>query len=396
MGMRHLSLFSGVGGFDLGFERAGMTSVGQVEIDGKAREVLAEHWPDVPRWNDVTEVHGDSVHLQKGVRRNGPPLDLADTDKGRGQRRGLADANSLLDGGRCERCLSDGVDVLSGGFPCQDISVAGKRAGLDGDRSGLWVEFARLISEIAPRWVVIENVPGLLSSNGGRDLGTILGFLGDNGFRWAYRVLDAQWFGVAQRRRRVFIVGSRGTGCPTEVLFEPSSVSGHPPPSREAGPIASALTRDGSGLGGGGVDDNSAQAHHLLAFTSKDYGADATPDLSPTLRAMNHDKSSMNGGGQVAIAFSAGNSAGAYGVAASIEHTPPLRAAESGTNQVPTMAHPTQGVRRLMPVECERLQGFPDGWSSDVVSDSQAYRQMGNAVCVNVAEWVGRRIVAAS
>ena len=359
MGVRHLSLFSGVGGFDLGFERAGMESVGQVEIDARAREVLAEHWPDVPRWNDVTEVHGEGV-CDTGREPVGRRSSRA------ARSRDLSRQHVHLTGRNCprgsnhpgginrERCLPNGVDVLSGGFPCQDISVAGKRKGLDGDRSGLWFEFARLISEIAPTWVVVENVPGLLSSNGGRDLGTILGFLGDNGFRWAYRVLDAQWFGVAQRRRRVFIVGSRGADSPSEVLFESSSVLGDSPPRRSArkdvAPTLGARTTAGGGLG-----------------TDFDRDGGLIPFVQNT-----RDEVRIFGDGQSVGALSA----------------------QPGMKQQHYLAGP--GVRRLMPVECERLQGFPDGWSSDIVSDSQAYRQMGNAVCVNVAEWVGRRIVAAS
>src|SRR5690625_1755314 len=163
----------------------------QVEIDSQARQGLAHHWPEVQRFEDVTNVG----------RSNLPK-----------------------------------VDVLVGGFPCQDLSVAGRRAGLAGERSGLWWQFHRIISELAPRWVVIENVPGLLSSSSGRDLGIILGALGKLGYGWAYRVLDAQWFGVAQRRRRVFIVGHAGDrAAPATVLFEPNRRTWDPPPRREAG-----------------------------------------------------------------------------------------------------------------------------------------------------------------
>ncbi len=179
-------------------------------------------------------------------------------------------------------------------------------------------------------------------------MGTILRFLGDNGFRWAYRVLDAQWFGVAQRRRRVFIVGSRGTASPTEILFEPSCVSGDSPPRREAGEETAIPTVVSPLDTGEWRGPNRNQIGTIIAPTLiKGYGGHG-----------------FTGTTQDAIS-------GAV-VAATGE------------------------VRRLMPVECERLQGFPDGWSSDIVSDSQAYRQMGNAVCVNVAEWVGRRIVATS
>jgi DNA-cytosine methyltransferase len=196
--LRYLSLFSGIGGFDLGFDRAGMVCAGQVEYDEKARGVLARHWPDVPRLNDVREVQGNEFGT---------------------------------------------VDVITGGFPCQDVSVAGRRAGLAGERSGLWFEFHRLIDRVRPRWAVIENVPGLLSSNGGRDFAVILRGLVECGYGVAWRILDAQYFGVAQRRRRVFIVGSLGSGRAAEVLFEREGGAGDIAESRQAGAgIAHAVT----------------------------------------------------------------------------------------------------------------------------------------------------------
>src|SRR5690606_26245866 len=192
------SLFSGVGGFDMGLEAAGMRVAWQVEIDPQARAVLRKHWPDVDLHEDVRNV--GSANLAP-------------------------------------------VDLICGGFPCQDLSVAGRRAGLAGERSGLWWEVHRILGELAPRWVLVENVPGLLSSNGGRDLATVLHGLGQLGYWWTFRVLDLQHFGVPQRRRRVFIVGHLGAPCPPEVLFEPESVQGHPAPGREAGArVAGSLT----------------------------------------------------------------------------------------------------------------------------------------------------------
>ena len=123
------SLFSGIGGFDLGFERAGMECAWQVETDIRARGVLARHWPEVERYEDVRNVGRNDLRA---------------------------------------------VDVVCGGFPCQDVSIAGRRAGLAGERSGLWFEFHRVLDELRPRWCIIENVPGLLSSNAGRDFATIL------------------------------------------------------------------------------------------------------------------------------------------------------------------------------------------------------------------------------
>lgn len=316
--MRVGSLFSGIGGLDLGLERAGMEIRWQVEIDEACNRVLEKHWPGVRRYGDVRGIRGEDL---------------------------------------------EPVDLICGGFPCQDLSVAGRRAGLAGSRSGLWWEFHRIISELAPEWVVIENVPGLLSSNGGRDMGTILQALGELGYGYAYRVLDAQWFGVAQRRRRVFIVGHLGDRRAAEVLFEPESCVGDTPPSREARETVATLLASGAGtnrpagiasetdflvtqaltctFANGGADDNKAQAGFIVpAVTSKWAKGTGGPSGDETQNLVC-----------------------------------------------------TGGVRRLTPIECERLQGFPDGWT-DGASDSARYRMLGNAVCVPVAEWIGRRIMA--
>ena len=177
--MKFGSLFTGVGGFDLGFERAGMVCAWQVEFDKNCQNILKKHWSETELFDDVRTV---------GKHNLAP------------------------------------VDVICGGFPCQDVSIAGKRAGLAGERSGLWSEFARIIDELEPKWVVIENVPGLLSSNRGRDFATVIRWLAERGYGVAWRILDSQYFGVAQRRCRVFIVGSFGSGSASEILFEREGV----------------------------------------------------------------------------------------------------------------------------------------------------------------------------
>lgn len=214
------SLFTGAGGFDAALERCGMKVVWQAEIDRQCRSVTARHWPDVVMYDDVRKVR---AYLEpKNARRTAV---------------------------RPERC-----DLLCGGFPCQDISVAGRRAGLAGSRSGLWFTFRRIAALIRPRWLLIENVDGLRSSNGGRDLGAILKALGDMGYGWAYRVFDSQWFGLAQRRERVFIVGCLGDWrCAGEVLFERNSLPWDSPPSRTQGTrVAASLTRGADSGGRGG------------------------------------------------------------------------------------------------------------------------------------------------
>ena len=178
-----VSLFAGVGGFDLAMQRQGVRVVVSVEIDKNCNKVLAEHFPNTKQFNDITEVKGSD----------------------------LIEAGFTPDRG-----------IITGGFPCQDLSVAGKRAGLAGARSGLFWEAARIVEETQSNWFIIENVPGLLTSNSGADFGVVIGTMADLGYGVAWRVLDAQYFGVPQRRRRVFIVGKRDPNSTSagEVLFK--------------------------------------------------------------------------------------------------------------------------------------------------------------------------------
>jgi DNA (cytosine-5)-methyltransferase 1 len=316
------SAFSGIGGFDLGFERAGMQCRWQIEIDPKARAVLKRHWPQVPQLEDITHV---------------------------------------------QRAHVSPVDVLCGGFPCQDVSVAGTRAGLAGERSGLWFQFSRLIGELKPRWVVIENVPGLLTSNDGRDFATVLRGLVNWGYGVSWRVLDAQYFGLAQRRERVFIVASLGSGRSAKVLFEQESSVRHSPAGRGAKQATAAVagirlkTYSESGferwVDNGGINStlaahSSKEAHDLIVFTP--------PTVTGTLSA--------SGAGTART----GNER------------------SEASFLIPTSI----GIRRLTPLECERLQGFPDNWTAGQ-SDIARYKQCGNAVAVTVAEWVGRRLMLA-
>lgn len=179
--MNAVSLFAGVGGFDIALERNGIDVVAAVEIDANARGVLRHRFPNTQLFTDVCEVTG----------------------------------KDLIDAGFDPR-----TGIIVGGFPCQDLSVAGKRAGLEGARSGLFWEIVRLLDETQAQSFILENVPGLLSSNNGRDMATVIGALDDLGYSFGWRVLDAQFFGIPQRRRRVFIVGHRGNDwiTPCEIL----------------------------------------------------------------------------------------------------------------------------------------------------------------------------------
>lgn len=168
------SLFSGIGGMDKGLTDAGMEIRWHVEIDKWGQKVLSRRFPHGQLYSDIRE-----------------------------------------------RRDYEWVDLISFGFPCTDLSVAGKRSGLGGDESRLFWAAMAIVRRVKPTWLLIENVPGLLSSNEGRDFGVVLGALAQCGYWWSYRVLDSQYFGVAQRRRRVFIVGHLGGPCPPEILFEP-------------------------------------------------------------------------------------------------------------------------------------------------------------------------------
>jgi DNA (cytosine-5)-methyltransferase 1 len=176
------SFFSGIGGFELGLERAGMHVVFQCEIDKFCLRVLHQHWPEVVLIRDISDIRPEDVPA---------------------------------------------ADLWCGGFPCQDLSLAnqGKRKGLRGCRSGLLYSFLELVAARKPRWLVIENVPGFLNSHFGKDFQFLLQTLDEFGYGISWRVLDAKYFGTPQRRRRVFIVASLGTMLSAEVLFEPGTTT---------------------------------------------------------------------------------------------------------------------------------------------------------------------------
>lgn len=230
------SVCSGIEAASVAWHPLGWRASFLSEIEAFPRAVLAHHYPDTP-------LHGDFTTIAAGQ--------------------------------------YDPIDLLVGGTPCQSFSIAGLRGGLDDDRGNLALEYLRLADRLRPRWLVWENVPGVLSSNGGRDFGAILGGMVELGYGFAYRVLDAQFFGVAQRRRRVFVVGYLGDWRrAAAVLFERHSLSGHPAPRRQTREdVAGVLTSRASGGGGGpGAGTDEAAAGYLQAV-----GWPA--EVSPTLNA---------------------------------------------------------------------------------------------------------------
>jgi DNA (cytosine-5)-methyltransferase 1 len=372
------SLFAGIGGFDLGFERAGMVCKWQVEIDERCRQVLGRHWPDVKRYGDVKDVGRDNLGT---------------------------------------------VDVICGGFPCQDVSVAGRREGLAGERSGLWFEFLRVIEEIKPEWVIVENVPGLLSSNEGRDMATIVGGLAKCGYWWAYRIIDLQYFGVPQRRRRVFIIGSLTRGRAQQVLFERESSPWDIAPGREAGEGITTDPESRLSRGGAVAFDWTADGSNDISWNGKPRSwivkqGDYTGALSQTkVQAICYGGNNTSGPIDVAATRNAHGSnrydfesetfvysiwgghkrkdrpkGGFYAKRQETTKTLDQSGLNPGACQGGNVSVDIFGVRRLTPTECERLQGFPDG-HTDGQSDSARYRQLGNAVGVPKAEWLGQRLV---
>ena len=207
--LRYLSICSGIEAATVAWHPLGWKAAGFAEIDRFPSAVLAHHFPNIENFGDFTQIKETNV---------------------------------------------GSIDLLVGGTPCQDFSIAGLRSGLAGDRGNLSIEFLRLAQRLRPRWLVWENVPGVLSQNGGRDFGAILGGMVECGYGFFYRVFDAQYFGLAQRRKRVFVVGYLGDWRPAAaVLLERESLSGNSSPRRKAGkdiaPTISARTKGGGGLG---------------------------------------------------------------------------------------------------------------------------------------------------
>lgn len=323
MTIRYGSVCSGAEAASVAWEPLGWRPQWFAEVDKFPADVLAHHWPDVPNLGDMT-----------GVRTHE---------------------------------LATDIDLLVGGTPCQSFSVAGLRKGLDDERGNLALEFCRIADAKRPRWIVWENVPGVLSSDRGRAFGSILGALADIGYRLAWRVLDAQHFGVPQRRRRVFLVGHLGGAGnrAAEVLFESEGVPGHPPSREEA-------RQETSRRSVGGADGH----RESLAFH-----ATQDPISGPVAPAL---------GGNMYVGVT----------------VPPiakcLTTGYGKRNDSETETWVTNGmrVRKMTPRECERLQGFPDdhtliswrGKHPEDCPDGHRYKAMGNSMAVPVMRWIGERI----
>lgn len=343
--MRYASVCSGVEAASLAWMPLGWEPVWFSEIEPFPCAVLKERFPGVPNLGDMTEIDGEKYH---GT-----------------------------------------VDLLVGGTPCQGFSVAGKQGGLDDHRSALCLAYCRLLETMRPRWFVWENVPGVFSTNGGEDFKAFLRKIDEIGYSCAWRVLDAQYIrvdgyprAVPQRRRRVFVVGYLGEWqYPASVLFEPGCLFRDSPPRREAGTgVARSVTASTGGASGKEQQHTFVEAGgrplNAICMAHGQANAEISEAVSPALTC-DHEA-------PIAVSESA---------------APTLKAARSGSNQVPDVLQ-SATVRRLLPVETERLMGFPDDWTripwrgkpADKCPDSHRYKACGNSMCVNVMRWIGMRI----
>ena len=416
--MKFLSVCSGIEAASCAWD---WEAVAFSEIEKFPSQVLSHHYPETSNWGDMTKF------------------------------KEWPDAN---------------VDVLVGGTPCQSFSVAGLRKGLDDPRGNLMLTYLAIAAKYRPKWVVWENVPGVLSSNGGLDFASFLRGLGECGYGFAYRVLDAQYFGVPQRRRRVFVVGCLGDWrSAAAVLFEQHSLQGHPAPSRKKGesftetarksaassrwPADISSTLDTTFGAKQGLEDQHVNAgcpmfvpaemttvqtlrtrrpgeggmshdhEHLVPTLSPALntcsGANHAPDtkayvVQPTysLQGAGQTSKTANGSGineevsftlstvdvhGVAVGTDVYNGTITGDVAATMG-TPGSSVNASGPTVMQSMA-----VRRLTPMECERLQGFPDGYTDikpngKSTPDGPRYKALGNSMAVPVMRWIGQRIEA--
>jgi len=354
--MRYLSVCSGVEAATVAWHHMGWQAAGFSEIEKFPSEVLAHHYPTVTNFGDMTKYK--------------------------------------------EWKLDDPIGLLVGGTPCQSFSVAGLRKGLDDPRGNLALTYLGILDQFRPKWCVWENVPGVLSSGGGRDFGAFLGALGELGYGFAYRVLDAQNFGVAQRRRRVFVVGYLGDWRPAaEVLFESDCLRGDIKKGRKEGqdPAGCFIPSVASTLQTTCGDYSRVDEFNVIAKVYETHPADSrVKEMGDVCQTVTSRWGT--GGGNLPLVQNVtsiqGNligrdKGGPQGVGVSEGETM-YTLTKADVHGVQT----EMAVRRLTPVECERLQGFPDNYTNikDKCPDGPRYKAMGNSMAVPVMRWIGERI----
>ena len=406
--MNYLSVCSGIEAATCAWHDLGWKPVGFSEIEPFPSAVLKHHYPNTPNLGDMTKYKEWNL---------------------------------------------ESVNLLVGGTPCQSFSVAGLRKGLEDPRGNLALTYVGILDKFRPKWCIWENVPGVLSSNGGRDFGSFLGALAELGYGFAYRVLDAQNFGVPQRRRRVFVVGCLGDWeSAAKVLFESDCLSGDNKKSRVKRQATTTYSERGVAYGGsdgecadtvtskwakgsGGPSGNECGlfvAHKVYETHPADSRVKEMGDVCQTVTSR-----WGTGGGNVPLvqAYSIREDAKANNFSATpLEVTPALQAMQpsvqshhaqtfvvdraafnQGANALyeprieeaevmPTLVskgpHAVMNhmaVRRLTPRECERLQGFKDDytvipWKKGESPDGHRYKALGNSMAVPVMKWIGERI----
>ena len=343
------SLFDGVGGWQLAARRAGLVPLWSSEIDEFCMSVTRRHFPDTIQLGDINGID-DAPH----------------------------------------------VDIITAGSPCQDLSIAGKRSGINGERSGLFFRAVEIVRRIRPAFFVWENVPGVISVNGGKDFAAILaeiaasdipvpecgfanaGVVDFHGGQLAYRILDAQYFGVPQRRRRIFLVADFAGRRAAQILFEPAGVS------RDSAPRESSQQETAARIGSRAdcaVYDNHGQDSRITRLG----------EVAPTVSA----KYGTGGNNIPLVAYGLGRDAFNQGRNANFNPTierelqPPLTARGAAACATPSI------VRRLTPLECERLQGLPDEWTQGG-SDAKRYKALGNGMAQPCADFILKRITQVS
>jgi len=400
--MNYLSVCSGIEAASCAWHDFGWNPIGFSEIEKFPSEVLAHHYPNTPNLGDMTK--------------------YKEWDFG-----------------------SNRLDLLVGGTPCQSFSVAGLRKGLDDPRGNLALTYVGILDKFRPKWCVWENVPGVLSSGGGRDFGAFLGALGELGYGWAYRVLNAQYFGVPQRRRRVFVVGCLGNWeSAAKILFEPESLRWDIAPSQEtrkeiatdaipsfeyggsnkecADTVTSKWAKGSGGPSGNECGlfvahkvyenhpaDSRADGFNMICtditglLTAKDLFYDMkqhhNPQPSNTFQLTTNNCAYVRGDTPLVqtVAYSVREDAKANTFSAT-----ELDVANSiGALQPSPQSHHAQvfdtntmAVRRLTEIECERLQGFPDNYTNikENCPSGARYKSLGNSMAVPVMRWIGNRI----
>ena len=335
--MKYLSVCSGIEAASVAWEPLGWQAVGFAEIEPFPCELLKQKYPHVKNYGDMTKYENWDI----------------------GQ-----------------------FDILVGGTPCQSFSVAGKRGGTNDVRGRLMYAYLGIVEKYKPRWVLWENVPGALSSGNGNDFASFLAGLEQCGYGWAYRVLDAQFFGVPQRRRRVFVVGHIDNRCDlaAKVLFDTAGVQGDIAPRKKSRKDTACKT------------ERSAGSTVYLTHPQDSRYIEAQ-DTADTVTARYG-----TGGGNVPLVLDAytDSSFGTYRNGCGT-----LKAsggALGGGSE--TLVKVGATLRRLTPIECERLQGFPDNWtqiewrgkSKEQCPDSPRYKAIGNSMAVPVMRWIGDRI----